>query len=174
MHLFTRIGDDTSTFLNNRWFVFDFSVSPDGDPCPNLDMDLYSGPPGVLVQPPINSDPCVDNLEVRLRAGVLFKGNTTEQALDIQILGQQAPIYNLVYAQPVFILEDPAHPGDADYRILATRHPVTGEDRSTAELIDNQGTPKKKDDEFVGTYNIGFEIKARRINCEGGCPAAAP
>ena len=94
--MFTRIGGDTSTLTNNRWFVFNFTVSPDGDPCPNLDSLLYSGPAGDLFQPPINTDSCVDNLEVRLRAGVLFKGNTTEQALDIQILGQQAPIYNLI------------------------------------------------------------------------------
>ena len=55
--MFTRIGGDTSTLTNNRWFVFNFTVSPDGDPCPNLDSLLYSGPAGDLFQPPSTQTP---------------------------------------------------------------------------------------------------------------------
>ncbi len=49
-----------------RYLVLDFSQSPDGSVCHDLDTQLLSYPgrnPAAV--PPVNSDPCVDFVEVR-------------------------------------------------------------------------------------------------------------
>ncbi len=155
--------------------------------CPDVDLDLYSGPPEGAVVPPIDVIPCVDNLEMRFLHCLekVFAPGTTEDDVCIDLAGPRLtkqgtllfpPFYTLTYLQPLFVLEDPAHPGNPDFRILTTRNP-SGEDRSLAELFFVGTSPSRKDDFLVGTYNMHLEVKLWRVDCppDGSqCPLSPP
>jgi hypothetical protein len=71
----------------DRWLVLDFSQPDQGYQCPNLDqqlMDEVTGSPYPGVLPPLNPDPCIDWVEVRLVADGAFRpgvGTTTVNML---------------------------------------------------------------------------------------------
>ena len=168
-------GEDNSTNTDNRWVVFNWLETPDFSPCRNVDDDLYFDPPGGALVPPIDADPCVDNLEMRFLHCLekVFAPGTTEDDVCIDLAGPRLlkqgtvlwhPFYTLTYLQPLFVLEDPAHPGDPDFRILTTKKNLMGEDRSLAELFFVGTSPSRKDDFLVGTYNMHLEVRLSRVD----------
>lgn len=177
-----------------RWLVFDFSNSPTGDGCPNLDGDKKpSGEQDLgpiywnadktewLYLNPLDDDPCVDHLTVRLPADRILKSNATEQKLEISIRYQPLdsiywpPWGGVQYLEPVY-LRDPDPITDIysrdpfqgrDCKIMSTRpsaprlDPIENKvvypphNRMTAELY-MWDSPSSG--ELVGTYNMPFEV----------------
>ncbi len=193
-HLHTVRESDESSVTDNRWMVFNWSESPAGSPCPitdpvgGLDAVLYpEGPPPPLdavVVPPIHADPCIDNLEMRFLHCLdkVFAPGTTEDDVCIDLVGPKVikqggvlwrTFYTLTYLEPLFVLEDPDNPGNPDARILTTKD--GGVDRSEAELVFTNDTPRQNDDVVIGTYNMHLKVKLWRVHCppDGSeCPPA--
>lgn len=155
-----------------RWLVFDFQdrVVVDGvlSPCPDLDDKLYAGVDGVF--PPINWDPCIDNLEFRIRADRVFKKGAKRQQLDIEIVLTTGNSFNaefrLEYVNPLFILP---HPGDPTAKILTTTGPSPAfEDVSEAELLRmEEGVNKAVP---IGRFKMPFKVTVKRFCTSGGEP----
>ena len=179
--LITTAGPDPVS-VPVRWLVFDFSNSPTGDSCPNLDGDDSGGDEqdlgpiylneyknGWLHLNPSDNDPCVDHLTVRLPADRILKSNATEQKLEISIRYQPVdsiywpPWGGLQYLDPVHIRAPSDHGPFAgrDCTVMSTRpaptkdNPDPEHDKMMAELY-KWDSPSSG--ELVGTYNMPFEV----------------
>lgn len=75
-----------------RWLVLDFGTDVTNPACPDLDTQLSSYPgrdPGVT-DPPVNGDPCVDNVAVRFFADRAFKAGAQTSVVYLLIDGPDA------------------------------------------------------------------------------------
>ena len=154
-----------------RWLVFDFSVSDNGDPCPNFEGDgtagdsIYSS--AEMDPASTNPDPCVDNLAVWVGASRALKKNATRSDLGIRIRhrtddGQYwRDDWILEHINPLYV-RNPIPGHDTAYenfncRLLTT---FAGPDDSDgdvheAELHDGDGTGPSA---LLGTYDLPFEV----------------
>jgi hypothetical protein len=165
-----------------RWLVVDFSASTDGAPCYDLDnggsTEDYSdlGIPLYLKTPDDqiaeNTDPCVDNLSVRLAADRILKAKANQQQLEFSIRHRpdpEASIYwspwgYVSYIQPLYLRElSPDDPDDwTGCRVMSTRPaPGAEHDRAEAELLLSTGAGKT---ELLGSYNLPLEVCVKRAS----------
>jgi hypothetical protein len=84
---FLRTVSNLNPTAVNRWLVLDFSQREQGYECPDLDQQLMdevtSSPHEVL--PPLNSDTCIDWVEVRLVADGAFQSGVATTTVNMLI-----------------------------------------------------------------------------------------
>lgn len=167
-----------------RWLTIDFThystVLGEDSPCYNLDFRRPEDPDYSSLDIPLyltdqiaeNTDPCIDNVSVRLAADRILKAKANQQQLEFSIRHRPDPDASIYWApwgyvsyiQPLY-LRDPM-PGDPNdwvrCRVMSTRPaPDQPHDRDEAELQRQLGPGTT---EVIGTYYLPLEVCVSRAS----------
>jgi len=153
-----------------RWLVLDFTEGLAGSGCLNLDLQLseYEGRHPDVDSPPVNTDPCIDQVEVRFAAHKAFKSGAEYTTVGILIDGpdlmqrggsgrtwvQWNAKWLLEFVNPLTITPDPDDPNTVELSIT--------DSLDQAELWTlNERSGKKQD--LVGTYKMPFALTITKL-----------
>lgn len=189
---------------SNRWLVLDFSggidtdIDGDGDldpsVCPNIDAVEYIHPdtadPDIQdLVPPIDPDPCIDNLQGLFRAGsnifdmpqflIVNGGNLQVRIPIVQQVNKRRrvfgidPAYHLTWDSMVV-----TDAGDANSVTLTCGNDLMVAGHTCRATLTKGGASRGSrypDQELIGVYKMPFSLEIQRVFCNAdGTGCAVP
>ena len=144
---------DRWVYSPTRWVVLDFTNS--GGPCPNIDQTIFdhASASGAGADPPLNTDACVDYVEVRIKADRVFSKTTKFTSFSVMI--DEPQFSDRLQWNAIYTLE------------YVNQVPVTHNADGTVTLTATGGSAQAKllgpNTEDLGTYDMPFSMTLQQV-----------